>query len=459
MPSDEEQRVVLFNTAAEKMFGCAASEAMGAAIERFIPPRFRSEHRAHIRRYGQSGVTNRSMGTLGALRALRTNGAEFPIEASISQVEADGSKFFTVIIRDISERRRAEESVRESEERFRLVANTAPVMIWMSGTDKLCNYFNQPWLDFTGRSIEAELGNGWAEGVHAEDLNRCLDTYTQAFDRRESFKMQYRLRRHDGEYRWLLDIGVPRFSKDGSFDGYIGSCMDVTDSKVAEEALASMGRKLIEAHEDERTWIGRELHDDIIQRLALLAIELERRTQRLPDSAGQGRDQIYQLVPRLADITRDIQALSHRLHSSKLEYLGIVAAAESFCKELSEQQKVVIEFSHSGIPRTVPKEISLCLFRVLQEAAQNAIKHSGARQFKVELRGGPEEIQLTVSDWGVGFDEQDTIKHQGIGLVSMTERLQLVNGQLSIISKPGHGTTINARVHFNPQQDRLSAAG
>ena len=220
-----------------------------------------------------------------------------------------------------------------------------------------------------------------------------------------------------------------------------------------------MGRKLIEAHEDERTWIGRELHDDIIQRLALLAIELERRTQRLPDSAGQGRDQIYQLVPRLADITRDIQALSHRLHSSKLEYLGIVAAAESFCKELSEQQKVVIEFSHSGIPRTVPKEISLCLFRVLQEAAQNAIKHSGARQFKVELRGGPEEIQLTVSDWGVGFDEQDTIKHQGIGLVSMTERLQLVNGQLSIISKPGHGTTINARVHFNPQQDRLSAAG
>src|SRR5437667_11575516 len=115
MPSDEEQRVVLFNTAAEKMFGCAASEAMGAAIERFILPRFRSEHRAHIRRYGQTGVTNRSMGTLGALRASRTNGAEFPIEASISQVEADANKFFTVTIRGIRDSRPAHESVRESE--------------------------------------------------------------------------------------------------------------------------------------------------------------------------------------------------------------------------------------------------------------------------------------------------------------------------------------------------------
>ncbi len=109
------------------------------------------------------------------------------------------------------------EAVQESERRFRLVANTAPVLIWMSGPDKLCNYSNQPWLDFTGRTLEAELGNGWLEGVHPEDLKDCLDVYTRAFDLRESFKMEYRLRRHDGEYRWLLDIGVPRLNPDSLF--------------------------------------------------------------------------------------------------------------------------------------------------------------------------------------------------------------------------------------------------
>ena len=124
---------------------------------------------------------------------------------------------------DITERKQAEQVLREGEERFRLVANTVPVMIWMSGTDKLCTYVNQPWLEFTGRPLEAELGNGWAESVHPEDLNRCMHTYTQAFDRRESFQTEYRLRRHDGEYRWLSDTGVPRFNPDHSFAGYIGS--------------------------------------------------------------------------------------------------------------------------------------------------------------------------------------------------------------------------------------------
>src|SRR5437764_680078 len=135
----------------------------------------------------------------------------------------------------------------------------------MAGEDMLCNYFNRPWLEFTGRPVEAEVGSGWSEGVHSDDLKKCLDTYTESFARREKFQMQYRLRRRDGEFRWLLDIGVPRFSRDGTFVGYIGSCMDITDRKFAEEAMASVGRRLIEAHEQERRWIARELHDDINQ--------------------------------------------------------------------------------------------------------------------------------------------------------------------------------------------------
>ncbi len=345
--------------------------------------------------------------------------------------------------------RLAAEAISESERRFRLVANTAPVMIWMAGPDKLCNYFNKTWLEFTGRPFEAELGNGWSEGVHPEDLKACLDIYIRAFDRRESFSMHYRLRRYDGEYRWLIDTGVPRSNPDGSFEGYIGSCIDVTDRKLAEEALGRMGRRLIEAHEQERTWIARELHDDVLQRMALLMVDLDLWVQQLPDSAVEFRERTRHGLQRLSDLVDDIQALSHRLHSSKLEYLGIVAAARSFCQELTEQQNVEVDFSYTNIPDGVSREISLCVFRVLQEALQNAVKYSGVQQFAVELRGTEKEIQLTVSDMGVGFDPYEAFNGHGLGLISMRERLYLAGGQISIDSQPGRGTTIRARVPFS----------
>src|SRR4029434_10744128 len=136
---------------------------------------------------------------------------------------------------DITERKNSEQTIRESEERFRTMANVAPVMIWMSGKDKLCTFFNKGWLDFTGRTLEQELGNGWAEGVHREDIDRCLEIYDNAFSARQEFTMEYRLRRSDGEYRWVLDIGTPRFASDGAFLGYIGSCIDITERNEAEE--------------------------------------------------------------------------------------------------------------------------------------------------------------------------------------------------------------------------------
>ena len=345
--------------------------------------------------------------------------------------------------------------VRESEGRFRLVANTAPVMIWMAGTDRLCTYVNQPWLEFTGRPVEAELGNGWVEGVHKEDLKRCLKVYSEAFDQRQSFAMEYRVRRNDGEYRWILDTGVPRFNANGSFAGYIGSCLDITDRKLAEEALASVGRRLIEAHEEERTWIARELHDDIVQRVVLLTIEL----QQTADVTTGLQNHVRQVCRRLNDLAGDIQTLSHRLHSSKLEYLGLVGAAKSFCRELSEQRNVQIEFKHSEVPAAIPKEISLCIFRVLQEALHNAVKHSGDQNFVVEMRGTNDGISLTVSDSGIGFDWQDATNRRGLGLISMRERLRLVNGELSIQSELARGTTVRAQVRLEHNDDSKAIAG
>jgi PAS domain S-box-containing protein len=363
---------------------------------------------------------------------------------------------FMVLAALAEEYQRSAHLVRESEERFRLVANTAPVMIWMAGTDRLCTYVNQPWLEFTGRPLDAELGNGWVDGLHNEDLKRCLETYSQAFEQRQSFEMEYRIRRNDGEYRWILDTGVPRFNSDGTFAGYIGSCLDITDRKLAEEALTSVGRRLIEAHEEERTWIARELHDDIVQRIALLAIELERWDHDILGSVVDKHEYLQHTRQRLFELGTDIQALSHRLHSSKLEYLGLVATAKSFCHESSEQRNVRIEFSHSDVPATIPKEVSLCLFRVLQEALQNAVKHSADQNFRVEVRGTKEGISLAVRDSGIGFDWKDAMNRRGLGLISMRERLRLVNGELSIQSEPGRGTTVLARVPLG-QKDHSGA--
>ena len=442
---DEEQSIVLFNAAAERTFVCPAAEAIGTKLDRFIPQSFRDQHAGHIRRFGDTGVTNRQMMTLGALSALRVTGEEFPIEASISQVETTGGKkLFTVIIRDVTERRRAEQVVRESEERFRLVANTAPVRIWMSGPDKLFTYFNQPWLEFTGRRIEAELGDGWAEGVHPEDRRACLDTYAAAFDRRESFRIQYRLRRHDAEYRWVIGSGVPRFNPDGSFTGYIGSCIDVTERKMAEEALASLSGRLIHAQEQERKRIAREIHDDYNQRLAVLALDLENLAERIGDSAANPGQRLQQICDRICELSSDLHSLSHRLHSSTLENLGLVAGEKAFCKEFASQQEIQVDFTHENVPRDVPGDVALCLFRVTQEGLRNIKRHSGADRAEVRLEGSVGKIHLSIVDRGQGFDVNKHSARDGIGIRSMEERLRSLGGHLEINSGPTEGTRVDA---------------
>jgi len=351
-----------------------------------------------------------------------------------------------------------ERAVRESEERFRLVADTAPVMIWMSGSDKLCTYFNRGWLEFTGRPIEAELGNGWAQSLHPEDLQRCLKRYAEAFEAREPFRMEYRLRRHDGEYRWILDSGVPRFQSDGSFAGYIGSCIDVTERKLAEEALSTVSKKLIEAQEQERTRIARELHDDVSQRIALVAVDLQSLQQGPEASRGEQRQAIAHAISELDDLGMDVQALSHRLHSSRLDYLGLEAASAGLCREVSRLHKLEINFHSDNIPKDVPKDVALSLFRVLEEGLQNAIKHSGSREFQVSLSSGSNEIELTIHDSGVGFDQKQVRKGQGLGLTSIEERVKLVNGELSIDSQPQRGTTLHARVPLTSHVNSAAAS-
>jgi PAS domain S-box-containing protein len=365
-------------------------------------------------------------------------------------------EYLIVTFSDITERMGAEDDARESEARFRSVANTAPVMIWMSGVDKLCNFFNQSWFEFTGRTLEQEIGNGWAGGVHPEDLERCLDIYAKSFDRREPFHMEYRLRRRDGEYRWILDNGVPMYKADGSFAGYISSCVDITEQKLAQEILSTLSRRLIDAQEVERSRIARELHDDINQRLAMLALNLENLRDQLPASAAKLRREVGKTRKRVKDLGADIRALSHGLHSFTLDHFGLAAAARGFCKELSDRQGVEIECHFENLPKNLPRDTSLCLFRVLQEALQNATKHSGSRRVRVSLRGGASGVELKVHDSGIGFKPEEVVKGNGLGLISIKERLKVVNGELLIDSQLRRGTTIHVRV---PLSSEIRPAG
>ena len=234
---------------------------------------------------------------------------------------------------------------------------------------------------------------------------------------------------------------------------------DITQRKRIERELLGMSRKLIEAHEQERTRIARELHDDVVQRLALLSLELEGVQEDVPDAASELRTRIGALVNQTAQIVDDVQLLSHELHSSKLEYLGIVEAAKNFCKEFSERQKVEIDFQSHDLPTGLPTELSLTLFRVLQEALRNAAKHSGVKRFEVRLWGSTGEIHLSISDLGAGFDTETAMKNPGLGLTSMQERLRLVHGELSINSQPRGGATIHARIPFDSSSDSARAAG
>jgi PAS domain S-box-containing protein len=350
-------------------------------------------------------------------------------------------------------KRKAEAVLRESEQRFRVMADTTPSLVWMCDSNGKISYLNERRVAFTSPNPNAGYGDTWSTYIHPDDLEKVMDTVSQALKTQQPFSTEYRLRRSDGVYRWMFDVASPRVNGDGSFGGFIGSAIDTTDQKLAQQALERVSGQLIEAQEKERSRIARELHDDICQRLALLSMELDR-ANRASSGSPTTKTSLEEIRKHCSEIVGDLQSLSHQLHSSKLDILGIVAAIRGFCKEFSKQYEVDVSLSERNVPTKLDKDVSLCLFRVAQEALHNAMKYSGVSQFSVELSGMENVVQLVVSDAGVGLDAEEAKKNPGLGLLSMQERVHLVHGSFSIESRPWHGTKVIASVPLIAKSSR-----
>ncbi|MGA3349541.1 MAG: PAS domain S-box protein, partial [Candidatus Sulfotelmatobacter sp.] len=294
--------ITSWNKSAERIFGYIAEEAIGQNITLIIPPERHSEESdilTHVRRGDR-------VDHFQTVRK-RKDGSTVDVSLTISPVRDSSGRVIgaSKVARDITAQKQAERALRESEQLFRVITDASPIMVWLSGTDKLCYYFNKGWLDFVGRTLEQESGNGWAENVHPEDFDRCLQIYVSNFDARRPFEMEYRMRHHTGQYRWILDRGVPRYAPDGTFEGYVGGCLDIHNQKEAAEKvrIADDMTRLMKAQDEERRRIARELHDSAGQTLTVLGLNLAQLVERA---------QI--IAPELAKEGKEIEGVVQRLH-------------------------------------------------------------------------------------------------------------------------------------------------
>jgi PAS domain S-box-containing protein len=353
-----------------------------------------------------------------------------------------------------AQKRKTEQALSQSEQKFSKSFRRSPLAVTLTRLrDARYVDVNDTFEQQTGWTRQDVVGRTpldihlWENPDERTSMVEQLRTTGHVRD------LEFRARRKDGTI--ITALGSAELIDVNGEPCALCVVADITERKLAEEALAGVGRKLIEAQEAERTHIARELHDDVNQRIAVLAMNLHMLRQGLsPSEVGTGErlDDAYEQVRSLS---ADIQALSHRLHSSQLEYVGLKGAVTGFCRELSERQKLKIELRVDNLPEMLPPEVSLCLFRVLQEAVHNALKYSGTGECDVSLTGTATHIQLIVRDSGAGFDPGN-LKGQGLGLISMRERLRLVKGQLSIESRPGLGTTIRATVPVDMRVPVLS---
>jgi PAS domain S-box-containing protein len=440
--------ITSWNKGAERLFGYSATEAVGQPVTFIIPPDRIAEESDILSRLGHGEridhfetVRQRKDGSL-----IEVSLTISPVKDSLGQI-VGASK----VARDIAVQKQADRALRESEQRYRTVTDAAPLLVWMAGTDKLCYYFNKGWLDFVGRTLEKELGNGWAENVHPEDFDRCLEIYGRNFDARRPFEMEYRLRHCSGEYRWIFDRGIPRYAPDGTFEGYVGGCLDIHERKEALEKIRAADEtlRLMKTQDEERRRIARELHDSAGQTLTVLSLSFAQLMEKVqsvaPDLLREGRE-IEDVVQQLY---REIRTTSYLLHPPLLDEAGLSSALNWYIQGVGQRSGIEIKLDIPDDFGRLSADVELSIFRIVQECLTNIHRHAESKTAFIRVARDGAVVRVEVRDQGKGISPKRLAEIQsrgsGVGIGGMRERLNQFHGDMRIESTEA-GTTVFASI-------------
>ncbi len=358
----------------------------------------------------------------------------------------------------------------EIDSRFRAMADYSPVLLWMSGTDSECFFFNQTWLDFTGRKLDQELGVGWAEGVHPEDFARCMDIYQHAFATRERFEAEYRLRRRDGQYRWILDRGSPRYSDHGDFEGFIGSCIDITEHHVSHEKLRlaeAQLRQSIEARDEFLSIVSHELKTPLTS--LALQMQLLSLSAAKEEGVAKGIDLSKRQIMRLTALVEDLIEVSTseggrvRLDCQNFDLVELV-------REVIERVGSQAASAGCEIRLVAPDQLTgrwdrFRIDQVLVNLLTNAVKYGAGKPIEIDVsrgsEGGLDQAEVQVTDHGIGIQEVDLERvfkryeravssknygGLGLGLYIARQIAELHGGVIEVDSRPGEGATFRLKL-------------
>jgi PAS domain S-box-containing protein len=343
-----------------------------------------------------------------------------------------------------------ENALRTRDEWLRLAAQGAQMGLWYWNemTNEL--FWDAKTCEMFGVPVDGEVPLETFYGaLHPDDVERVKRTWRDAIEHRLPYETEYRSSRPDGTSRWIFARGSGYYDDTGKPICMVGVVFDMTERKDIEQERLELSGRLINAQEEERSRLARELHDDFSQRVALLATELQIVLGAIDDPRSYVSARLRDVLKSVNEIAADVHSLSHSLYSSKLEILGLSRSVSSFCREFSKQHNIQVDFQEAAFPQPVPSETALSLFRVVQEGLQNVNKHSRASRVEVRLGGAPTEIYLILSDNGVGFDLSQNYASNGIGILSMKERARMLRGTFELQSAPTKGTQITMKIPLN----------